>query len=203
MVGEHDWGGLVEWHRDEAGGPFGAGGDGICGVCDDVAWEAFEAFIEEGECHGRFVMADNCPVALIVAHRAAMKGVMARIFVLRNVRSDAVNSKRTILYAIRVASDNRTIVGVYSLGVMNVGCRVVVAEDDVLRSPGFVVYEEVSEARAVRDKGRIYARSNDGVLGERGGDLGGGSVDGEEGGEAKGEEQHFYAYELETLERKK
>ena len=144
VVGEHDWGGLVEGDGDQARGPArarGGGGHGVGCVGDYGAWEAFVAGVEEGECDAAGVVGDEGPVALVVADGAAVEGVAAVVLVGGDVGCPAIDGEGAVFDAVGVAADDGAVVGVDGVGVVDVLSGIVVAEDDVLGVAVFVVDE--------------------------------------------------------------
>lgn len=127
MVGEHDRGGLVEGDGDETAGLLRAGGDGVGGVGYYIAGEAFEGFVEEGEGDGGGVGGDDGPVSLIIADDAAVEGILSVVFVLGDVRCDAVDGEGAVFDSVGVSTDYGAEVGVVCFGVGEVLGTIVIA----------------------------------------------------------------------------
>lgn len=94
------------------------------------------------------------------------------MLVLRDVRGNAVHGKGPVLDAIGIPAYNGAKVGMNGLGVIEVLCAIIVAQDNVLRMTVLVVDEEVGEACAVGYEACIDARCRDCVFCKDAGALG-------------------------------
>lgn len=164
VVGEHDWGRSVEGDGDETAGPLRAGGDCVGGVGYDIAGEAFEGFVEEGEGDGGGVGGYDGPVSLIVADDTAVEGVLSVVLVFGNVRCDAVHGEGAVLDAVGISTDYGAEVGVVCFGVSEILGPIVIPKDDILRIAILVVDVKIGEACAVGYEGCIDAWRGDGVF---------------------------------------
>lgn len=189
MVCEHDGRGFVKGDGDETGSPCRAGGNGVRGVGDYVAWEAFESLVEEGEGYGGRVGGDDGPVALVVAYLAAVEGIVAHVVVLGDVRGYALDGEGPVFDAVCVAADDGTEVGVVCLVVADVVFGVVETEDYVLWVAILIVDVEVGQTGTVWDESRVNAWSRYGILLQRIGALRPGENE-EEASEKESEGKH-------------
>lgn len=127
MIGEHDWGGLVEGNGDESACPSRAGGDGVGSIGYDGTGEAFEGFVEEGEGDGGGICGDDGPVSLVVADDAAVESIFSFILVFWNVRCDTVDGEGAIFDSIGVSTDYWAEIGVICFRVCKVLGAIVIA----------------------------------------------------------------------------
>lgn len=158
VIGEHDGRGFIKWDGDNARCPGWTGGNGVCGIGDYIAREAFEGTVEEREGYGGGVGRDDGPIALVIADLAAVESVVAHIVVFRDMGGYALDGKGAVFDTVGITADDRAEEGVYCLVVADVVGGIVVSEDDVLRGTTLVVDVEIGQTRTVWDKGRIDAR---------------------------------------------
>lgn len=141
MVGEHNWSRLRQGKGDQFGGQLGetlwvlwsdSRVDTVDGVGDDVSRKVFPTLIVESEGDGRLGMCCHSPVPLVVAYLASVESVDAVVLILRDMVLITADGERAVLDAIGVPTHNSTEEGVDCLCIIQVGLRVIIANDNIL-----------------------------------------------------------------------
>lgn len=141
VVREHDGSRLRQGKGDQFGGQLretlwvlrsDSRVDTVHGVGDDVSGEVLPALIEESKGDGRLGVCCDSPVPLVVAHLASVESISAVVLILRHMVLIRADGERAVLDAIGVPTHNSTEEGVDCLCVIQVGLRIIVANDDIL-----------------------------------------------------------------------